>query len=60
MTRNLRKKNYSKSRIRNKFKENEKLYKKHKNKRVVPRRKYIREQFDTRTTLLQIKVFGNL
>ena len=50
MTRNLRKEIYTRSRFRNKFcknptKENEKLYKKQRNKCVALRRKCIKEYF---------------
>ena len=50
MTRNFRKEIYTRSRFRNKFcknptLENEKLYKKQRNKRVAVRRKCIREYF---------------
>ena len=50
MTRNLRKEIYTRSRLRNKFcknptKENEKLYKKQRNKCVALRRKCIKEYF---------------
>ena len=50
LTRNLRKKIYTRSRFRNKFcknatKENEKLYKKQRNKCVTLRRKCIKEYF---------------
>ena len=50
MTRNLRKEIYTRSRLRNKFcknptKENEKLYKKQRNKCVALKRKFIKEYF---------------
>ena len=50
MTRNLRKEIYTRSRFRNKFcksttKENERLYKKQRNKCVALRAKFIKEYF---------------
>ena len=67
MTRNLRKKIYTRSGFRNKFcknptKENKKLYKVQRNKCVGLRRKYIKEYFHSisNNDIIRIKIVGTL